>query len=145
MLYKPSKLQNFVYPLQRRGHVTTPQGRQSLQNFSNKVKKSYAYKMPIFFTKKSCNRGGGTTPPQMPLTVNVMDFFTCYREIYQENLKFCSYTILRGLIFGWTTFRGKLVLAIRERIFEEAYFRNFTVGISPDTCSNFEIMNHLSS
>ena len=24
--------------------------------------------MPIFFTKKSCNRGGGTTP-QMPLTV----------------------------------------------------------------------------
>ena len=23
--------------------------------------------MPIFFTKKSCNRGGGTTP-QMPLT-----------------------------------------------------------------------------
>ena len=26
--------------------------------------------MPIFFTKKSCNRGGGTTPPQMPLTVN---------------------------------------------------------------------------
>ena len=25
--------------------------------------------MPIFFTKKSCNRGGGTTPPQMPLTV----------------------------------------------------------------------------
>ena len=24
--------------------------------------------MPIFFTKKSCNRGGGT-PPQMPLTV----------------------------------------------------------------------------
>ena len=26
--------------------------------------------MPIFFTEKSCNRGGGTTPPQMPLTVN---------------------------------------------------------------------------
>ena len=26
--------------------------------------------MPIFFTKKSCNRGGGNTPPpQMPLTV----------------------------------------------------------------------------
>ena len=30
--------------------------------------------MPIFFTKKSCNRGGGTTPPppQMPLTVKVI-------------------------------------------------------------------------
>ena len=25
--------------------------------------------MPIFFSKKSCNRGGGGTPPQMPLTV----------------------------------------------------------------------------
>ena len=30
--------------------------------------------MPIFFTKKSCNRGGGTTPPQMPLTVKT--FYT---------------------------------------------------------------------
>ena len=30
--------------------------------------------MPIFFTKKSCNRGGGTTPPpQMPLTVSIID------------------------------------------------------------------------
>ena len=27
--------------------------------------------MPIFFTKKSCNRGGGTTP-QMPLTVKAI-------------------------------------------------------------------------
>ena len=29
--------------------------------------------MPIFFTKKFCNRGGGTTP-QMPLTVKVYKF-----------------------------------------------------------------------
>ena len=28
--------------------------------------------MPIFFTKKSCNRGGWNHPPQMPLTVNTL-------------------------------------------------------------------------
>ena len=32
--------------------------------------------MPIFFTKKSCNRGGGITP-QMPLTVKAL-FVLCF-------------------------------------------------------------------
>ena len=31
--------------------------------------------MPIFFTKKSCNKGGWNHPPQMPLTVNGDDTY----------------------------------------------------------------------
>ena len=34
--------------------------------------------MPIFFTKKSCNRGDGTTPPQMPLTVKILELCIFY-------------------------------------------------------------------
>ena len=35
--------------------------------------------MPIFVTKKSCNRRGGTLPPQMSLTVNTNK--NMYKEI----------------------------------------------------------------
>ena len=51
--------------------------------------------MPIFFTKKSCNRGGGTTP-QMPLTVKTAK--------YSQKVAFPSLSSLTLLRLGFFDF-----------------------------------------
>ena len=55
--------------------------------------------MPIFFTKKSCNRGGGTTTPQMPLTVKaIKDIVECTKPRGQSGYVFRKVNILASLV-----------------------------------------------
>ena len=53
--------------------------------------------MPIFFTKKSCNRGGWNHPPQMPLTVKKYPIVLyCFAQLLLEHPPGSNHTTFCG-------------------------------------------------
>ena len=52
-----------------------------------------------------------------------IDIFTCLRKIYEQNMNFGTYLILRGLIFGGAHIRMKFVLVSRG-----AYIQGLIIG-----------------
>ena len=64
-----------------------------------------------------------------------IDIFTCLRKVYEQNMNFGTYLILRGAHIRGLIFGGKFVLVSRGLIFREGLYTEFysILGLSTET------------